>query len=59
LNAPILQGHRSTLIPQLGNIAFRTGGMVNCDPTNGHILDNPQAELLWHRNYEPGWVLTV
>jgi predicted dehydrogenase len=59
LNAPLLQGHRSTLIPQLGNIAYRTGGMVNCDPTNGHILDNPEAAILWHREYEPGWVLSV
>jgi predicted dehydrogenase len=59
LNQPVLQGHRSTLIPQLGNIAYRTGGMVNCDPTNGHIINNPEAMRLWHREYEPGWVLKV
>jgi predicted dehydrogenase len=59
LNQPLLQGHRSTLIPQLGNIAQRTGGMVNCDPTNGHIIDNPEAMRLWHREYELGWVLKV
>jgi predicted dehydrogenase len=59
LNQPLLQGHRSTLIPQLGNIAWRTGGMVNCDPTNGHIIGNPEAEKLWHREYAPGWVLKV
>ena len=59
LNAPLLQGHRSTLIPQLGNIAYRTGGMVNCDPTNGHIIGNADAARLWHREYEPGWVLKV
>ena len=59
LNAPILQGFQSTLIPQLGNIAIRTGGMVNCDPSNGRIVGNPDAERLWHREYEPGWVLKV
>jgi predicted dehydrogenase len=59
LNQPILEGHKSTLIPQLGNIAYRTGRVLNCDPANGHILNDPEANKLWHREYEPGWVLKV
>lgn len=59
LNQPILGGHRSTLIVQLGNIAQRVGHELHCDPTNGHILNDPEAARLWHREYQPGWKLTV
>ncbi|MFV1964448.1 MAG: Gfo/Idh/MocA family protein [Pirellulaceae bacterium] len=55
LNAEIAQGHRSTLLCHLGNIAHRTGHSLDCDPTNGHILDAPEAMKLWSREYEPGW----
>jgi predicted dehydrogenase len=55
LNAEIETGHRSTLLCHLGNIAQRTGTSLNCDPTNGHILDNTEAMKLWSREYEPGW----
>lgn len=46
---------KSTLIVQLGNIAWRTNGALNIDKHNGHILNNAQAETLWSRTYEPGW----
>src|ERR1700761_3206086 len=59
LNQPVLGGHRSTLIVQLGNIAQRVGRELNCDPKNGHILNDPEAAKLWHREYEPGWLLKV
>jgi len=59
LNQPILGGHQSTLIPQLGNISQRVGRELHCDPTNGHILNDPEAARLWHREYEPGWNLVV
>jgi hypothetical protein len=55
LNAEIEIGHKSTLLCHLGNIAQRTGTTLNCDPTNGHILDNDEAAKLWKREYEPGW----
>lgn len=59
LNQPILGGHRSTLIVQLGNIAQRVGHELHCNPANGHILNDPEAQRLWHREYEPGWKLIV
>ena len=59
VNAPILEGHKSTLLPQLGNIAFRTGRTLNCDPSNGHILNDKEAMTLWSREYEKGWNVTV
>ncbi|MGY4535787.1 putative dehydrogenase [Mucilaginibacter sp. UYNi724] len=59
LNQTIINGHRSTLIPQLGNIAQRVGRVLNLDPTNGHILQDADATKLWGREYEPGWNLKV
>ncbi|SFB82376.1 Tat (twin-arginine translocation) pathway signal sequence [Parapedobacter composti] len=59
LNADILSGHISTLLVQLGNIAQRTGGMLDIDPSNGHILNNREARKLWSREYEKGWKPTI
>jgi hypothetical protein len=59
LTAPIAEGHKSTLLPQLGNIAFRSGKTLNCDPTNGHILNNKEASKLWSREYEKGWEMKL
>lgn len=59
LTAPIDQGHISTLLAQLGNIAQRTGRALKIDPANGHILNDADAMKLWTRDYEPGWEPTV
>lgn len=59
LNAEIEIGHKSTLLCHLGNIAHRTGRTLNCNPSNGHILDDTEAEKLWKRDYEPGWEPTI
>ncbi|MBD1394235.1 Gfo/Idh/MocA family protein [Mucilaginibacter glaciei] len=59
INQPITEGHKSTLIPQLGNIAQRTGRVLNLDSKNGHILNDTQANKLWSREYAPGWNLKV
>ena len=55
LTAPIDEGHKSTLLCQLGNIALRTNSVLICDPKTGHILDNAPAMKLWGREYESGW----
>jgi predicted dehydrogenase len=55
LNQPILEGHKSTLLCHLGNIAQRTGRTVMTDPSNGHILDDAQQQALWQRDYDPAW----
>lgn len=51
------EGHASTVVQQLGNIAQRTGRALTCNPANGHILDDPEAAAYWTREYEPGWEL--
>jgi predicted dehydrogenase len=55
LNAEILEGHKSTLLCHLGNIAWRTGRVLNCSPTDGRILGDDKAQAMWSREYEPGW----
>lgn len=54
-NAEIEEGHKSTLLCHLGNIAHRTGRTLNCDPQNGHIKDDKDAMALWAREYAPKW----
>jgi len=55
LASDIESGHISTLLVQLGNIAQRSGGLLETDPSNGHILKNKEAMKLWKREYEKGW----
>jgi len=58
-NSEIEEGHKSTLLCHLGNIAQRTGRALRCDPKDGRILDDPEAMKLWTREYAEGWEPTV
>ena len=58
-HSPIDEGHKSTLLCHLGNIAYRTNSTLTCDSSNGHILDNNAANNLWSREYEAGWELGI
>ncbi len=55
----ITEGFKSTLLMQLGNIAYRSGQQLNTDPQNGHIRENRKAMRLWARTYEKGWEPTL
>jgi predicted dehydrogenase len=55
-NADIEDGHKSSLLCHLGNIAFRTDRPLRIDPSNGHILNDPKAEAMWTREYRKGWL---
>jgi predicted dehydrogenase len=55
LNAEIEEGHKSTLLCHLGNIAWRTTGGVALDPGTHRLKDSPAGEKLWRREYRPGW----
>lgn len=59
LNSPIEDANKSVLLCQLGNIAHRTGRMLNCDTHTGKIKGDNEAMKLWKREYEPGWEPTV
>ena len=55
LNSPVDEAYKSVLLCHLANIAQRTSGTLHCDPSNGHVLDNPAATAFWRREYEKGW----
>ena len=56
LHSPIEEGQITVTMLLLSNIAWRTGNVLEIDPSNGHILNDKLAmELLWGRTYEPGW----
>ena len=54
-NSEIEEGHKSTLLCHLGNIAHRVGRALHCDPATGTVLNDPDAMRLWSREYAPGW----
>ena len=57
--ADALNGHKSTLWMQLGNIAQRVGRTLDIDPSNGYIINDSEAMKFWTRDYEKGWEPTL
>jgi predicted dehydrogenase len=55
LNCPIEEGAKTALICHLGNMAYRTGRAINCDPKTGHVVGDAEAAKLWTRAYDPNW----
>lgn len=45
----------SVMLCHLANISFRSGKALNCDPQNGHIIQDAEAMKFWSRTYENGW----
>ena len=54
-NCDIEDGHKSTLLCHLGNIAHRVNRVLTTDAKNGHIVNDSEAMKLWSREYRPGW----
>lgn len=53
--SPIDEGHKSTLMCHLANIAYRSElNTLVCDPNNGKPKEK-EALKYWSREYEPGW----
>ncbi|MGK2925501.1 MAG: Gfo/Idh/MocA family protein [Lysobacterales bacterium] len=57
-HSPIEEGHRSTLMCHLANIAYRTGETLSCNPQTGRPR-NAAAQALWSREYAPGWEFSL
>ena len=56
-SADIEEGHYSTLLTHLGNLAYRTGRTLRVDQATGGILDDPDAQALEKREYRSPYVV--
>ncbi len=56
LNCPISEGHRSTLLCHLGNMAQRTGRRLTTSAQDGKVQGDSEAAKLWQRSYADGWL---
>lgn len=54
LNSEIEEGHKTTLLCHLGNIAQRTGRALRCNSKDGTILNDKEAMAFWTREYHKG-----
>jgi predicted dehydrogenase len=54
-NADIEDGHKSTLLCHLGNIAYRVGRALSVNPKTGRIEGDREAIGQWSREYRKGW----
>jgi len=48
-------GHRSTIVPHLGNISLRIGHKLRWDKTKEEIIDDPEASALLFRQPRKPW----
>ncbi|MGH9342419.1 MAG: gfo/Idh/MocA family oxidoreductase, partial [Terriglobia bacterium] len=55
--ADVETGHRSTIVPHLGNIALRTGHKIRWDAEREQIIDDPKASELLSRKARKPWDL--
>jgi predicted dehydrogenase len=59
LAADIEEGHRSTRLCHLGNIAFRTSRTIRFDSATETIVNDPEANRLLGRDYRKGFELPL
>ncbi len=56
LNSEIEEGHKSTLMCHVGNIAYRAGKVLRCNPKDGHLVgEKGLMNEHWSREYAKGW----
>ena len=56
-NADILIGHLSTIVPHLGNIAYKTGRKLVWDGAKEDFVGEPEASKLLGRRARKPWDL--
>jgi hypothetical protein len=55
--ADVEVGHRSSIVPHLGNIAYRTGRKIRWDAAKEQIVDDAEAAALLARKSRMPWDL--
>ena len=55
--ADVAIGHRSSIVPHLGNIAYRTGSKIRWDAENERILQDDTGTQFLGREARKGWDL--
>src|SRR5262249_11962254 len=55
--ADVAIGHRSSLVPHLGNLAYRTGRKLRWDAAKEEIVGDPEASALLGRKARKPWDL--
>jgi predicted dehydrogenase len=59
LKAPVADAYISVSMMQFSNIAWEVNRELKIDPSNGHIIGDPEATKLCGREYEKGWEIHV
>jgi predicted dehydrogenase len=59
LHSPVEQGNVAVTMLQLANYSWALNRALKLDPSNGHIVGDPEAERMTHREYEKGWAPKV
>ena len=57
LNCDILEGHTSSVLPHLGNIAYKVGETLEFNGEFEKFIDNDEANMLLTRNYRHPYVV--
>ncbi|MFO7935650.1 MAG: Gfo/Idh/MocA family oxidoreductase [Bacteroidales bacterium] len=57
LNCDILEGHMSSVLPHLGNIAYRVGESLEFNGEFERFIDNQEASMLLSRNYRHPYIV--
>lgn len=57
LNSDILEGHMSSVLPHLGNIAYRVGESLEFNGEFEKFIDNQEANMLLSRNYRHPYIV--
>jgi predicted dehydrogenase len=57
LNCDILEGHMSSVLPHLGNIAYRVGETLEFNGEFEKFIDNDEANMLLTRHYRHPYVI--
>ena len=57
LNAPVETAHLSSALAHLGNIAYRTGRVLDFNPKTEKFVNDPEANLMLTREYRKPYVV--